>query len=68
MQQCVYLGHLVGDAEYVLINLGKLEVIETFPRRRFVHSLVLLAIARSLYPDYAITTAPLTDLRKDRSL
>ena len=68
MQQCVYLGHLVGNRE-VRPEQGNIDTVANFPRpatKKKVHSFLgLTGYYRKLIPNYSTTALPLTDLKKD---
>ena len=64
MQQCVYLGHVVGSGQ-VKPETDKLQAVETFPipttKQQIRSFLGLTGYYRRFIPDYAAIAVPLTD-------
>ena len=67
MQQCSYLGHIVGNG-VVQPELAKLQAVEAFPtptsKRQVRTFLGLTGYYRKFIPNYASVACPLTDLTK----
>ena len=67
MQQCIYLGYMVGNGEIRPEN-GKIEAVVKFPRpttKKDVRAFLgLSGYYRKFIPNYASTALPLTDLTK----
>ena len=67
MQQCVYLGHIVGNGE-VRPEQGNIDAVANFPRpatKKKVRSFLgLTGYYRKFIPNYSTTALPLTDLTK----